>query len=407
MNRREPINEGGDVSVFSKVMIGVAVVLALLLAVSSAPVEVYVVFGVLLAVIYGAGYAFRRALRLSRERTEGRHDAAQGITRADTQAAAAPPRETTGSRGLAVDGAMGKDGEWHPSQPAGTVVEAWVPAWGQIEVAGEAYRGASFASLFRNVRDFRSDCGAEFEDVALLGDDRANPYGQGRAISVWVRDKHVGYIPDSNTQAWYPVVAGLNAKGYVLGVPARVWAVQRQGEPVRARVSLAMGEPSLVFPANEMPENAALIPSGGRYQVTKEDDHLDVLKKWVNGNSAGTAVAFTLHAITEIRPRSAPELVEVRIDGERVGVLSGVTSNNLLPLVKYIEARGWAPTARGPVKGSSLKADVEITAIKAQEADEAWLKSLGDAVPVTVHNTRPDDEWDDEGVPTSASGQGL
>jgi hypothetical protein len=180
-------------------------------------------------------------------------------------------------------------------------------------------------------------------------------------------------------------------QGYVLGVPARVWAVQRNGDP-SAPGHPHHGRPSLTFPVNEIPERA---PCPTRNRSGHEgDDHLDVLQPWVGGPPAGPR-RRTLPAITEIRPRAAPELVEVRIDGERVGVLSGVTSNNLLPLVKYIEARGWEPTGRALVKGSTLKADGEITAIKAQEADEAWLKALGESVPVTVHNTRPDAEWDD------------
>ena len=167
---------------------------------------------------------------------------------------------------------------------------------------------------------------------------------------------------------------------------------------------MAVTAPDAVLPSNGLPEEPhAVLPPGRKIQVAKEDEHMDVLRDYVlRGSEADNHVAATLRSINEIRPRSSYEAVQVEIDGRRVGVLTKLQSDKLLPLVKHIEQRGLLPVVRAAVKGTRLKADVVLDCVDAQTVEDDWLDDLGEAVTdANVDKTpaaqaRPDFDWDDE-----------
>lgn len=113
------------------------------------------------------------------------------------------------------------------------------------------------------------------------------------------------------------------------------------------------------------------------------------------GGGPGACHVATLHAIQDIRPRSAAEAVEVQIGGKTVGILTPVQSANMLPLVKHIEARGKTPAVRARITGSPIKVEITIYAIKSQEADAEWLASMGPVAPRVAISSRSEFEWDD------------
>ena len=194
-------------------------------------------------------------------------------------------------------------------------------------------------------------------------------------------------------------VADLARDGMVLQVPARAWV----GD-VAMYLSAWLPAPDAVLPSNGLPEEPhAVLPPGRKIQVAKEDEHMDVLRDYVlRGSEADNHVAATLRSINEIRPRSSYEAVQVEIDGRRVGVLTKLQSDKLLPLVKHIEQRGLLPVVRAAVKGTRLKADVVLDCVDAQTVEDDWLDDLGEVVTdANVDKTpaaqaRPDFDWDDE-----------
>ena len=138
-------------------------------------------------------------------------------------------------------------------------------------------------------------------------------------------------------------------------------------------------------------EPHVILPTGSTIQVTREEDHMDVLAKWAKGSDA--AVAVTLRAIHEMRARSSFETVEVHLDGERVGILTPQQAANMLPVVKYIEARRLVPVARATLRGNALKADVTLHVAKSQDVDHEWLATLGPELPPEPHTERAPYEW--------------
>jgi len=283
--------------------------------------------------------------------------------------------------------------EHHPNPPVGTAVEPWSTKRSRGEVAGEAYRPEAFRKIFRGVRISTYE-GAEMHLPAALADDSANPY-DSNAVSVWVAGQHVGYLDRDTAAEYHETVAGMARLGQYIEVPARIWA-SSAGRRLNARVTLSLPDVDGISPSNALPDDPhVIIPPGSTIQVTKEEDHMDVLAKIVE-HVPQVHVAATLRAIHEIRPRSAVETVEISIDGERVGILTPTQAANMLPLVKFFEERALVPVCRAVVKGSPLKADVTLDVVKSQDADRAWLGSFGNPVPAAPKVARAEYEWDED-----------
>lgn len=290
-----------------------------------------------------------------------------------------------------------KGREWVPPLPTNVALEPWGRCHDMIGVVGENYRKGVFSQIMGREPGFHTEQGATISDPATLVFDGENPFSKSHlAIAVYIRGAHVGYIPEDFTRVWGVSLRDLATRGYDLQVRARTWAVNdTYGE--NARVMVYMPDADAIFPGNQLPDAPyALIPVGKKRQVSGEENHMDVLAPSVI--SGGTNhVAVVLRSVTEIRPRSTVELVQVELDGKRVGRMTDLQSKNLLPLVKYIEARGKLPVARADIIGTTLKADVVIMCADASEVDHAWLESLGPEIkkPTEVI-PGPDWDWDDD-----------
>ena len=82
--------------------------------------------------------------------------------------------------------------------------------------------------------------------------------------------------------------------------------------------------------------------------------------------------------MVEQSARSAKTLVEVRVNGEAVGRLTPRMSEEVLPVVRHLAARGALAVARAILKGNSVKADVVLHPARANQIPQQWL----DAPPI-------------------------
>jgi collagen type III alpha len=174
--------------------------------------------------------------------------------------------------------------------------------------------------------------------------------------------------------------------GTYLQVPARVWIGpksewdQRTGEEVRqvvGSVTVRLPDPDGIVSFNDLPEEPhTVLPWGRAVQVTGEELHMDVLRTFALG-SAPRHVAVTLHVIEEPRRTGDPaRVIEVRLDGQRVGVMSKAISDQIHDLVTYVAGHGKAPVARAIIKGSDLRADVTVNVARTSDVPQKWLDSV-------------------------------
>lgn len=287
-----------------------------------------------------------------------------------------------------------------PPMPRGEAIAPWVKVSRTVPVAGEFYRQATFDSLFLGLPRTGEWLNLDLE--ADLYPDPHNPYSStGSAVSVWIQGLHAGFLESGTSIRYTSLLRDLaEAHGQYLRVPARVSGMyQIHRSCWHVQVQLGLPEPDDVLPRNQIPEGPVeLIPIGRVIQVTGEDQHMDTLRHLVEPGRP-VSYAATLRVIHEIRPRSAFETVEVQINGERVGVLSKVTGEQVAPLVSLIEGAGRIPVVRASVEGNDLRAEVKLRMIRAAEARHDWIQELraAQATPRTPSNPRGEEfEWDDD-----------
>lgn len=136
-------------------------------------------------------------------------------------------------------------------------------------------------------------------------------------------------------------------------------------------------EPDGIVPYNDLPDEPhTVLPWGRAVQITGEEHHMEALRTFGLGGNP-RHVAATLHVVEEPRRTGDPvRVIEVRLDGSRVGVMTKAMSEQVHDLVTYVAERGRTPVARAVVKGSDLRADVSVFVARTSDVPQKWLDSV-------------------------------
>lgn len=259
-----------------------------------------------------------------------------------------------------------------PPQPSGRRVQAWGKGEHVIEVVGEAFRPNSFNNIFRG-HSLTTENGQELTTDATLVNDDKNPYDHN-AVAIFIGHNHVGYLDRDEASRWTRIVKGFADQNQVLQVRARVWAANRSGRIV-ARVTLYLPDKSNIKPTNPLPTNPyVVLPSGQTIQVTKEEEHMHVIRPFIR--PIDTPIAVTLHKVQEQTPRTTKEIVEVRLNDLRVGVLTPTTSTNVMPLLDFLTEHNYTAVARATLKSNQLKADITLQIARVGEVPQHWFNEI-------------------------------
>jgi hypothetical protein len=259
-------------------------------------------------------------------------------------------------------------------------VEPWARPTVWQNVAGESYYTQNLRKVLKQNRAPRGDYGGvELTGLpAAVVADPGNPYDPN-AVAVWVQGELVGFLPRDAAAQYAPALADLAERGEYLRVEARVWASADAGD-FHGSVTVTLPPPEGVQSFNEHPEQPyQVLPSGGAIQVTGEEGHMEVLRRYTGDRERHLAV--TLHAVEEAKTaRSTPyRAVEVRLDGERVGVLTKAMSEKLVDVVEFVSQKGRLPVCRAVLKGSPLRAELTLQVAKSHEIPHRWLDDVEEA----------------------------
>ncbi|WP_181009902.1 HIRAN domain-containing protein [Ornithinimicrobium sufpigmenti] len=244
---------------------------------------------------------------------------------------------------------------------------------------GEFARPDSIRALLRSTPGFNKPEGAQRQDLsAVLVADPDNPHDP-HAVAVYLENHHVGYLSRHEARRFGPAIGKAAAAGGSFAVPGRIWGTKNTytSADVVGQVNIYLPDPALMLPETELPaEGYVLLPGRHTIQVTKEEEHHDVLIRHVRPDP-GKPVAVELVVVEEKRPRSSVTLVQVELDGERVGVLTPTMTKQLQPIIEHLEQMHLRTFARAVVFGSSLKAEVTLNTIKATDGDvDEWLHKV-------------------------------
>ncbi|WP_404439040.1 DUF2510 domain-containing protein [Microbacterium aerolatum] len=215
--------------------------------------------------------------------------------------------------------------------------------------------------------------------LAALVPEPSNPYDRS-AVKVIISGQHVGYLEKEVAAALQPTVISIVEAGYLPTVGARVWAIARQGyesgkKPRHfANVRLALPYASRMLPLNDPPFEAySILPWAASLQVTGEEQHQEVLAEHITPDDESLIIG-TLHPL-EANRKNGKDLVEIRIDGERVGQLTPASSQHFLPTIWHLHAQGMTTAAWLLIKGSAIAAQVTIHATRAHQLPSVWFET--------------------------------
>ncbi|MEH0147429.1 NINE protein [Corynebacterium sp. Q4381] len=260
-----------------------------------------------------------------------------------------------------------------------------------VEVKGAHYHRRSLEGMFQIERG--RDNKEFYVDVTLVPEPD-NPFStSGNAISVRWWDNVVGYI-SSDECAKYSQLRRVAASGYDAGATMRVWTnVGWKGER-DFWLSLALPDPDLLLPLNDPPTDGfVLLPEGPKTQVAKESEHTEYLADFVPLSGLGQ-VLVSLH-LFEAGKTKKWEAVEIRLDGERVGELSKVSSEKFAPIVRHFDSQGLTVISRATISGSSIAAEIVLVAARAHELAEELLETdVTKPLPRLVHYQADPREYD-------------
>lgn len=263
-------------------------------------------------------------------------------------------------------------GQWQP-----------YPLWGgqgdwcNEEVVGvHAYIDAIRATLGS---DF-DPSGSTVRRTVELIPEPGNPHDR-YAVSVRASNYVIGYLARDRAVLFHSRLMGLIDRGLVPTVPAAIRAYDqnrwddRPGAPLDLDINIdvQLSEPHLILPGNEPPDVPyTLLPQGYSVQVTKANDHFQILRHFVEPEGE-LELLVTLHEIDVSTAKTEKKLVEVRVEGHRIGQLTPQTSAKFLPAVRHLSNRGLVTAGRGWFKGSSVSAQVSLMAAKAHELPGDFL----------------------------------
>ncbi|TWD75141.1 hypothetical protein FB561_6579 [Kribbella amoyensis] len=189
-------------------------------------------------------------------------------------------------------------------------------------------------------------------------------------VAVQVRGMTVGHLPGEVVELYRDCFAELAERGQVAQVPCRI-----RVEDSRVRVRIALGPPHLCLPLNQRPPVPYLqLPDGPAIQVTGEDECMAAIDPFLGGAGEGHVYA-TLH-------EAAVDLVEIRVDGHRVGQLTDRASGDLLPAIRHLEPHGLTAVATAKIRGNHLRAEITLYCATADQLPADWIAAADALVPL-------------------------
>lgn len=276
--------------------------------------------------------------------------------------------------------------EGNPAQLTTAAVEPWAkPEWPAVDVAGASHNKENALRVLAVAGRGRLEGGSsELELSAELQLDSTNEY-DANAVKVLMHGIHVGYLPRELAAAYAPALDDLLDEGKHLIVPGRLRVYQHEkwDEPGTIETysypSLRLPPVAGVQPFNAFPDEPyTVLPRGKTIQVTEEELHMDILGMYLGRGDRHVAV--TLHTVERQKtPRSQmAELVEVRLRGEPIGVLTKAMSAQLLDLVRFVSSKNLLPVARARLAGSPLRVEATLDVAKSAEVTRDWMDSLSE-----------------------------
>ena len=251
---------------------------------------------------------------------------------------------------------------------------------GSVEIVTDGYYEAETLQVFEELHIDRERI---WFGEAHLVPEPDNPY-EPKSIAVYIDELKVGRMSVKDSAAYWEPITRVVASGYVPVVHLQLSAIARrvgEGTRIESYGVLSLSAPGSLFPINQAPARAALLPQGQSMKVLDEKDHSEYLHSILPPNGEGRVI-LTLEANQmKLSDGRLIDTVEVLHDRKLVGRLSTQMSAQLAPVVKYAYDRNRLTSAWGTIRGNSLELSLTVQALRASEIPAEWYRTLPNNVP--------------------------
>lgn len=219
---------------------------------------------------------------------------------------------------------------------------------------------------------------------ARLVPEPDNPY-QPNAIAVYIDEFKVGRLTPEQSAEYWNSICRVVASGHDAIALLQLSAVLRrtlEGENyIESQGYLSLSAPGSLFPLNQPPKQATLLPQGPSIKVLDEKNHSEYLHSILPPSGEGRVILALENNQIKFPDGRVVDSVEVFHDRKKVGRLSTQVSAQLAPVIRFAFEQNRLTSAWGTIRGNSLELSLTVQAQRPSELPQDWYDALPNNVP--------------------------
>lgn len=251
---------------------------------------------------------------------------------------------------------------------------------GTLTVITNDYYDAEILQVFEELQIDREKI---WNGEAYLVPEPDNPY-EPQSIAVYVDTIKIGRFSSEDSAQYWKAISRVAASGYNAVAHLQLSAVLRRGEDgtyIESEGLLSLSAPTSLFPLNDAPTQATLLPQGPSMKVLDEKDYAEYLHSILPASGEGRVI-LTLEA-NQLRQSDGTfiDSIEVFHNRKKVGRLSTQMSKQLVPVVKYAFSHNRLTSVWGTIRGNAFELSLTVQAVRVADLPAEWYEELPNNVP--------------------------
>ena len=255
---------------------------------------------------------------------------------------------------------------------------------GSVNIVTDDYYEAETLQIFEELHIDRERI---WYGEARLVPEPDNPY-EPNSIAVYIDEFKVGRMSVEDSAAYWDSITRVVASGYepIAHLQLSAVAVRAEGGGMHVKSTgvLSLSAPGSLFPLNDAPTRATLLPQGPSMKVLDEKEHSEYLHSILPPSGEGRVI-LTLEA-NQLKTSDGRfvDSVEVRHDRKLVGRLSTQMSEQLTPVIRYAFENDRLTSAWGTIRGNTLELSLTVQAARPADIPQEWYEILPNNVPALL-----------------------
>lgn len=256
---------------------------------------------------------------------------------------------------------------------------------GSVDIVTDDYYEAETLQIFEELHIDRERI---WYGEARLVPEPDNPY-EPNSIAVYIDEFKVGRMSAADSAAYWDSITRVVASGYepIAHLQLSAIAVRAEGGGMHVKSTgvLSLSAPGSLFPLNDAPTRATLLPQGPSMKVLDEKEHSEYLHSILPPSGEGRVI-LTLEA-NQLKTSDGRfvDSVEVRHDRKLVGRLSTQMSEQLAPVIRYAFENDRLTSAWGTIRGNTLELSLTVQAARPADIPQDGTRLC----PITFRHCYP------------------